>query len=79
MKKIFEKILILMIVSSMILTLFITPVISHQDENDTNELICIRVLDTIGGKDTEYYVTFDELERVIPKTIRLILEMISVD
>ena len=65
MKKIFEKILILMIVSSMILTLFITPVISHQDENDTNELICVRVLDTIGGKDTEYYVTFDEFEKVI--------------
>ena len=65
MKKIFEKILFLMIVSSIILTLFVSPVISRQDESDVDKLICVRVLDTIVGKDTEYYVTSDEFQGLI--------------
>lgn len=62
MKKNFKKILILIIVSSIILTVFVPSVISHKEENNIDQLICVRVIDTIQGEDDKYYINSKEFQ-----------------
>ena len=75
MKKYLEKIIILTIVSSIILTLFIPAVVSNQDENDVNKLTCVKVFDTFSKNYKEYYFESDELKNLI----KIIDDEITVD